>query len=727
MTDRQHFTDLQSNTRFEGEILTAFTTDAGMYWLEHLPERLDASSDEELLFKLRNRVYRLPCPLGGADLCIKAFKQPDALRSRIYRHQGSKAKRAHQYARHLYEHGAAVAEPIGYVEQWQGSRLNHSYLISRYIENSSDLYSEMTYLLRHRPYAGDFIRLLRAAATAVRTMHDSGFLHGDLGPQNILMTRHGVADWANITFIDLNRGQLTPTPSLKQRAKDLDRMKVPTHFRQIFYQIYFNDSDIPTEFKKWVERYEQRFYLHQRSRKLRHPVRTLKQWLRPGPTESKEVSTGQPSPRDLWLWDEFSGQPSVVLKGRDRRRQRSIGDFWSTLFSCLKIAPAITRAYKALKKEAYGEPRSMKYALGVSIEVDQSFAQQRKALAATPNASLMVRCYYHLGAPHIQDCAVAIAQLKNDGHSVSLALIQNREAVNEPKQWAQLVSEMLEKTHSFLDCVEIGHAVNRVKWGFWNLEEMLRLWHHMDVWRQRYPALTFLGPAVNDFEFQYYPPLLERAGAAFDALSGHLYVDRRGAPEAEQNGFSTLEKALLARAIANTYGKQGYYITEVNWPLQNTGLYSPLAGAYIQQDAKESPLHVTETESAAYMIRYALIALCSGAANRIWWWRLAHPGFGLIDNSNGWRERPGWKALVQFHTVLKDETFLHREEKDGAIWWHFDHCSLVYALNPVQIRLKPTVIRVEDITGQSLEATSDTKLRLDGNPIYLFNLDDGRT
>ena len=714
--------DTLKTERLEGELQSAYLKNrVGLEWINRLTEHLDASSDDQLLFKLRNRVYRLPCPLGGADLCIKAFKQPDALRSKLYRRQGSKAQRAHQYARHLYQHGAAVAEPIGYVEQWHGSQLTHSYLISRFVENSTDLYSEMTYLLRERPYASDFIRLLRTAANAVRIMHDSGFLHGDLGPQNILMTRIGDADWTNITFIDLNRGQLTPNPSLKQRAKDLDRMKVPTHFRQIFYHIYFNDSDIPIEFKKWAGRYEQRFYLHQRSRQWRHPVRTIKHWLKPKPTERKEVSTGQPSPRDAWLWDEYSGQPAVMLKGRDRRRQRSARDFWPTLITCLKKAPAIRRSYKSLKSNAYSQARAMKQGLGVSVEVDKSLVQQRQALMATPNASLMVRCYFHLGASHIKDCTAAMQQLKSDGHSVSLALIQSREAVNEPERWAQFVSEVLENTHSLLDCVEIGHAVNRVKWGFWNLEEMLSLWHHVDVWRQRYPELTFLGPAVNDFEFQYYPPLLERAGTGFDALSGHLYVDRRGAPEAEQNGFSTLEKALLARAIANTHGKRGYYITEVNWPLQNTSLYSPLAGAYIMKGAKESALHVTEAESAAYMIRYALIALCSGAANRIWWWRLAHPGFGLIDNSDGWRERPGWAAFVQFHTTLKDETFRSREEKDGAIWWHFDHCSLVYALKPVQIQPGNSVAQVTDMLGQPIRSEEGTSIHIDGNPVYFFN------
>ncbi|WP_051208253.1 lipopolysaccharide kinase InaA family protein [Saccharospirillum impatiens] len=706
---------------YEGEVLEHYTSAEGQHWLAGLQQRLK-SSDADLLYRQRNRVYRLDDPVNATTdaLCIKAFKQPDALRSAIYRRTGSKAARAHAYSRHLYAQGADVAEPIGYIERWNGKQLVESYLLTRYIADSTDLYSEMTYLLRERPYAEDFIKLLRFSAHAIRTMHDSGFIHGDLGPQNILMRRTGPAEWAQPAFIDLNRGKLQPNPTLRQRAQDMERMKIPSHFRRIFFHLYFEDNGIPVEFQRWADRYHNRFLLHQRSRKWRHPVRTVKRWLNTSPAEErKAVSTGQPSPRNAWLWDSKSAQPSVMLQVKDRKQQRAKADLWRTLASFLRQALPVYRQYKTLKSTAFQRPVAMANRLGVCVEINASFEEQQALLAQTPGLPVFVRLYFHLGPDHLARCSEAIRQLAEAGHEVSIGLIQSRQAVLEPERWQAFMSNALDAVHPHIHCVEIGHAVNRVKWGFWNLEEMAAIWQGVADLKALYPALTFLGPAVNDFEFQYYPPLLDAAGESVDALSNHLYVDRRGAPENAQSGFATLEKCLLAKAMANQYSKQGFYITEVNWPLKNTGEYSPLAGAYQPKGKPESNLHISEQDSAAYMVRYALIALCSGTTERIWWWRLVHPGFGLVDDLNGWRERPGWPALVQFHNLMANETFTGREEKDGALWWHFGRFSLVYSLSQCEITLGNDISRITNLTGQTVAGQPGDTLAIDGNPVYL--------
>ncbi|MEX1214274.1 lipopolysaccharide kinase InaA family protein [Saccharospirillum sp.] len=723
MIQTPHYTDVATLALpgYEGEVLEQYSTDAGQRWLARLQHQLQ-SSEADLLYLQRNRVYRLDDPLNPATeaLCIKAFKQPDALRGAIYRRIGTKAARAHAYSRHLYAQGADVAEPIGYIEKWQDKQLVESYLITRYIADSTDLYSEMTYLLRERPNAEDFIRLLRFSAEAIRTMHDSGFIHGDLGPQNILMRRTGPADWAQPAFIDLNRGKMQPNPTLRQRARDMERMKIPSHFRRIFFHLYFEDNGIPAEFQRWAERYHNRFLLHQRSRKWRHPVRTVKRWLSTTPAEQrKAVSTGQPSPRDAWLWDGKSAQPSVMLQVKDRKQQRNKADLWRTLASNLRLALPVYRRYKVLKASAFQSPVAMANRLGVCLEVDDSFEQQLTQLEQTPALPVFVRMYFHLGADHLARCSDAIRRLAEAGHEVSIGLVQSRQAVLQPERWQAFMSDALAAVHPHIYCVEVGHAVNRVKWGFWNLEEMNSIWQGVADLKAQYPDLTFLGPAVNDFEFQYYPPLLDAVGKSVDALSNHLYVDRRGAPENAQSGFATLEKCLLAKAMADQYGKQGFYITEINWPLQNTGEYSPLAGAYQPKGQPESKLHISEQDSAAYMIRYALIALCSGATERIWWWRLAHPGFGLIDDLNGWRERPGWPALVHFHSLMAGETFRGREEKDGITYWHFDEVSLAYSLSGSQLTLDSNTERATDLTGQPLAVNTGDRITLTGSPVYL--------
>lgn len=699
---------------FEGEINANYTQSASLEWLSGLSQQLDQG---ELLFRQRNRVYRLADPLGGDDLCIKVFKKPDHLRSAWYRRTASKAQRAHAFARHLYEQGAAVAEPIGYLERWDGNRLVESLLINRYLANSTDLYSEMTYLLRERPYAGDYIQLLRVCAEAIRTMHDSGFLHGDLGPQNILMQRTGPAQWENPTFIDLNRGRLVEIPSEKQRARDLDRMKLPSHFLRIFRHIYWNDGPIPKEFERWADRYRARFRRHQRSRKWRHPIRTIRQWLQP-PLDQKQVSTGQPSERDAWLWDEYSGQPSVMLRSPERRRERRSADSWKILVSCLGKGWSIWRHYRQLKKQSYDLKLNMTGRFGVCVEIDDQFEQQLQQLRQTPGLSVFVRLYFHLGPDHLDAATRAIQRLSEAGHPVGIGLVQSRQAVINPNDWQAFMKDALARVHSYIHCVEVGHAVNRVKWGLWNLHEMAALWHGVAALKEQYPGLTFIGPAVNDFEFQYYPALLDLHGDSVDALSCHLYVDRRGAPENAQNGFATLEKALAGKAIAQAYDKAGFYITEVNWPLENTGLYSPLAGAYQHREQSPSKLHISEHDSAAYMIRYALITICSGATERLWWWRLAHPGFGLIDNKDGWRERPGWLALQQFHHAVGQSAFEKHENKEGVSWWYFENCIVAYSLNNKTSVITPLDHTPYDLLGEPVKQQSDHSVVISGSPIY---------
>ena len=723
MPTRSHYISLDSLglSTFEGEVLATYARPEFTAWLHNLPNQLASTTEDQLIFKMRNRVYRLPCPLGTGELCIKAFKKPDRLRSAIYKRRGSKAKRAHQYAHHLYEQSQTVAEPIGYIEEWQGSQLVQSYLISRYLDESSDFYSEMAYIINERPYAGDFIKLIRTVAYAVRAMHDSGFIHGDLGPQNILMQRFEASEWSNVSFIDLNRGYiLDRKPTLKERAKDLDRMKIPSHFRHIFYQIYFGDCAPPETFLNLAQRYYSRFQWHQDSRNLRHPIRTLKRKITGKSEVKKKVTTGVPPLRDTWVWDEYSAQPSVVLTGKERRNERSKEDIWLTLKACVKQARPIYKAYKEAKQTAFTRQRDLRLGLGVSVEVDEHFDAQRKALAELPNQSLLIRCYFHLEEAHWATCIDAISQLKVDGHSVSLALIQDRKAILHPEQWEAFVSKVLSECHQALDCVEVGHAINRVKWGMWNLEEMGRLWRKAGEWKAQYPGLTFLGPAVNDFEFQYYPPLLENHKEAFDAVSGHLYVDRRGAPENAQSGFSTLEKSLLASAIAHSYGKSAYYITEVNWPLENTGLYSPIAGAYIRKDGKESTLHVSEEMSASYMVRYALITLCSGATQRIWWWRLAHQGFGLIDNTDGWRPRPGWRAYVTFQERIQQDKFLAYQQNGAVHLYEFETFTIVYSQESTVFTLDSNTKEVQDLYGERITPSEGNRVTVGESPFYLM-------
>jgi hypothetical protein len=696
---------------YVGELCARYDTPVFRQWLEALPALL-AGSEARLVYRLRNRIYRVADPENpnGPGICVKAFKAPPLLRAIHYRSVGSKAARSHRFALHLHAHGAGATEPIGYFERWQGLRLVECYLLTRFLEDSTDLYSEMSRLLREDPDCEKYLALLRFTAVATRRMHDCGFAHNDLGGQNLLLRRTGDAAWADPVFIDLNRGDLLPSVSLRARARDLAKLEIPSHFRRIFFQMYFDDGAIPREFARWENWQRLRITFHNESRKYRHPIR---HWI-----QSRRhivISTGRPSYRDTWLWDDKSGQPSVVLESRDRRRYRHSSDLFRVATANLRSAPALWKSYRELRRQAYVQPVELRDRFGLCVEVTSDFPSTLKVLAEVPGIPVLVRCYFSKGSAGIDACASAIAQLVAAGHEVSLGVIQSRRAILAPAEWQAFLAEVFRRLHAQVRFVEIGHAVNRVKWGMWGICEVVSLWGNVAEMRRLYPQLTILGPAVNDFEYHCYAPLLSRMKGLLDGVSNHLYVDRRGAPENFQGRFSLLEKCVLGRAMAESHGLHGFYVTETNWPLTGAGEHSPLAGAYTPKHYVESALHVDESTYAAYMVRYALIALCSGMTERVWWWRMAARGYGLMDDVGGLTPRVAWRALVQYHKTIGRDRFLRREEREGALWWHFEKHIVAYALAPTSV-IVPAGCTCFDMEGRPI-ATAGS-LALSGSPVY---------
>ena len=55
-----------------------------------------------------------------------------------------------------------------------------------------------------------------------------------------------------------------------------------------------------------------------------------------------------------------------------------------------------------------------------------------------------------------------------------------------------------------------------------------------------------------------------------------------------------------------------------------------------------------EEAAAEYLERYVRMALGSGHVSRVYWWRLAAHGFGLVDvppEGVAWRARPAFAAM----------------------------------------------------------------------------------
>jgi hypothetical protein len=244
-----------------------------------------------------------------------------------------------------------------------------------------------------------------------------------------------------------------------------------------------------------------------------------------------------------------------------------------------------------------------------------------------------------------------------------------------------------------------------------------------------------MGPGAIDFEYAFVLSGLREwpRGLPLAALSHHLYVDRRGAPENRQGAFAALEKFALARAIARAMPAcvDRLVITEVNWPIKGTGVYSPIQAPYLPPDHL-AEAGVSEDEYGDYLLRYLCLGLASGLVDRIYWWRLVAHGFGLVDerDPNGWRERPAYGMLRTFLRLLGESTFVQAivprtGNRHGRYRFAFERAdgeivAITYAHGPaVPFPADEVCERVEDAFGQPLSRAPDV---LDSRPVYLRGL-----
>ena len=161
------------------------------------------SDGADKLFRYQNRV-------------IKVFKRQSWLKDRYDADHGSKAQRAWLAAQHLVAHHLGTPKPIAFLDRWEQSRLKENHFISEYVLNMSCFRDELAQLYWHEPDNEKLLALLQPIADAVRSMHDSGLMHGDMGNQNIMVQRRlSENTGGNVQFFDLNRARSAPelTPS----------------------------------------------------------------------------------------------------------------------------------------------------------------------------------------------------------------------------------------------------------------------------------------------------------------------------------------------------------------------------------------------------------------------------------------------------------------------------------------------------------------------------------
>jgi tRNA A-37 threonylcarbamoyl transferase component Bud32 len=567
------------------------------------------------------RNYLYLSRMGSVDVVVKQFRH-DRLRPRLDRKlKGSKAERSWRVAQALLAAGILTPEPVMRIESVDEA--GPSLYVCRFLDGAT----EARYLLRAanagKEFPGWFLEELGRTA---RKLHEAGFWFRDFTSGNVLI-RDGA-----LYLVDLNRTRMGKVPSHSERMRDLSRMPIlrPEH-QEIFLSSYWGGG---TKGRKLYLLYHRSFLLkNQTKQKVRGGTRHVKDLFLPRTAHAHiPDAPADASVRDRVVWDHLSDQPHQHASRVDKLRVR-LADARLHLEEGAVIAAALPRIrsrYRELKLRR--EPVTF-----------QGFGIALRPWPDDPVALLGL--VDDLGAKHVllrlhpweedHDVEEELArELHGRGLELTFALPQNRELVKDPARWRRALEEIGPRFSPYGKRFQVGQAINRSKWGVWNLNEYVRLVQEAS---EALRGVEILGPAVIDFEHHVTAAVLnlKRPGLHFDAVSALLYVDRRGAPENPQAGFDTEGKVLLLKAIADTARNSTgrLWITEVNWPLRE-GPHSPAGQA----------VSVGEQEQADYLVRYYLLALGTGAVERIFWWQMIAKGYGLVDPV-GLRRRPAFEAF----------------------------------------------------------------------------------
>jgi len=629
---------------------------------------LVSSSEVQVLAEGRHRVVKVTLNREGnpVEVAIKCFGKQQGWKDWSDQKRGSKASRSFLAAQHLYERGVCTPEPLGYVDHWAGGRLVESYFLSIFEGGLTDMRQELDRIYAEEPQCHTMVRLMTQAGRFIKSMHDAGFQHRDLGVQNIMLRRTPDGGWKDFQVIDLNRGRTREKLTQAERGRDFDRLNIPGAFLSIAVTEYSRKTNkkpptINKEFAAAKLKYSKRYQFHVKTRRFRKP----KYW-------GKKRKRVHPY-KNIWLWDDRSGQASVVMSPKERRHCYTKDRFLNTITSVLKFGLPTFKAYQGLIDTAYKKPVAMKSRVAIALEAaDIEIEPQLLLLDKLGTIPISLRIGHHENKEQWDKSISLIKKLATKGHEVMLILMQDRRAVNQPESWANFLNYIFDHTAESIHAAEICHTVNRAKWGIWTAREQAELMRPIIGLKQQHPHVKFTGPSCIDFEYYYifnalraFPQELK-----LDALSHQLYVDRRGAPENYQEKFSLLEKATLLKAIAKVapQTEDTVIVSEVNWPLRDTGTWSPVNATYLPNPDRQSELGVSEELYGSYMLRYYVISLCSGMIDRVYWWRLAAHGFGLVDERDNWRHRPAYFMLATFLEILGESTFLEKLDSPDQVY-----------------------------------------------------------
>lgn len=223
-------------------------------FIESIPEIIQYEG--ELIKDGRNLIKVFNTP-DGQIINVKRYHIPNGPNRLIYSLglRKPKGQRAYEYPEILLQKGINTPENIAYIEERHGILLGHSYFICTQCPYEHELYE-----VGHAP-EGTYDELAIALATFTAHMHESGVLHRDYSPGNILWNHD--AEGYHFSIIDTNRMYFGPV-DMKRGCANFARLWGPKQFIVLLASQYahlrgFDEEQVIETVLKYRARFWKRF------------------------------------------------------------------------------------------------------------------------------------------------------------------------------------------------------------------------------------------------------------------------------------------------------------------------------------------------------------------------------------------------------------------------------------------------------------------------------------
>ena len=410
-----------------------------------------------------------------------------------------------------------------------------------------------------------------------------------------------------------------------------------------------------------------------------------------------------------FAWDHYSDQPALLQDRAYKKRMRKIQLFslLKTFLMAIFLLPFSLFAMPFVKRKEINTQDF--FCIGIDFQREPK--QTLEFLRELETSRVLLR-FKLWEIDKIDDLEHFIDRLSNK--KITLKILQDRENIENLQLLEQNLNLIFSKLHNKIDIFEIGSTINRTKWGFFSVNEYLNFFQTVyNLKKNAFQNIKLMGSGVIDFEYHFTAhTLFNFSKCKYDAIASLLYVDRRGAPENAQLGFTLSDKIAWLSTLVwlSPKVKQELHITEVNWPISGTAPYAPTSEYEC----------VSETLYTDYMLRYHFLTFASQQVESVSWHQLIAGGYGLVDNRETLRKREAYFAYKFMVNTLQKAQFLRLDIKRD---YYILQCLINDNLLQIHWSLKDTTLKNEDffdVYDKTGTLIKDKILNIGSAPLYIF-------